>query len=850
MLKLSRTNLNIGVRNMIKQLTIDDFLWEKEKTMNDLYSEYVQTKRKDVKIISYGISDNYVPYWDMLRALIEYIANFYDANRQDFTATETEDGVILEDFNDRGITLEDLVIGNSSSRELTENIGLHGEGAKLGGLVQARNNKAIIIETIGMTIVFYLEYDNKIDTHVLKSKVIPNNRPKGSKVFLETHLWHQAKEHFTFLNDNIKPLNNFIYTNEKSTKNYLYVNTLATQEINSFFSYALNKKQRVNRDRTMIEIPYDDLVIALFSMQDKNIIKQWLSCMANKGFDSTFEYDLIAHFIAHTRKKIFKDFDFSLFREAAKELEMQYIGRESIEKKTCYILAHPEKKLVTSSNHSIAYFCEKFLEVPIGNKDLHFGFKEGNKYFLPVERNAYRSNSLYQKITNLFDNLNASSILKSALLKDDALIFEMKPNAEEKIDLIKGRTSLQNIQIRSVIDSLYSLSKEKGIKIVDFPFEITEKECINFIVLKQFPNKFYLRINNKAVLEELKANILFSDCKIILKDTAFKTTDDKNYMIDSKYHLGEEINACFSYLECYDYEFALFTSPTVVRAFLEKVAEKPNRTDLFEFDIIQSLLNERNTSSFKNKVSQLKKTLSDQFIKVFGSKKVISSSEKGDKKANYNKFSVLKVNPILKNYFVALNTNLSDHVRGLDAIDYDVIEKPSMESIDEILTGDYRVALSASLSLHNALIHLYESTKDIENDSKLSFVKNILPYHHSSNDITGYDKDIKLTNGNYKKIIKEYCFGVFDQTYLVRAFDKENRNVNGLNTKGNIFVKAPFSLGTFIHEYVHFSTDLLDICENFEKTLSFMNVLVHPYAKPSDKELKSFFNDYKKWLGA
>lgn len=297
----------------------------------------------------------------------------------------------------------------------------------------------------------------------------------------------------------------------------------------------------------------------------------------------------------------------------------------------------------------------------------------------------------------------------------------------------------------------------------------------------------------------------------------------------------------------------VFTSSTVVKRFLEKIKEEPNKKDLYEYHILQQILKTTYTHRFTRNEEKMKKVLREQFIKVFGSKFVVTSSEEGDKKAKYNHYRILTFEPIVNQYFELLDVCLSDDVKGSTGIEYDVIEKPTMNKIDDYLTGKYEKVISSVVVLEQSLLQLYEMTKEISFDAKMSFVQAVLPYKNENNALKAQNESITLNNSNYKRVIREYCFQILENTFLVSSFERDGKasGVRGAATKEHIYVlDSSYSIGIFLHEYIHYSTGLKDICTEFEKTLILMNTLALPHLEEVSTHMKSFHLQYKKWLGA
>jgi len=822
------------------------------KKIEHYYTELMQSEGK---VVSYGISDNYVPNWNEQQALTEYVANSYDENKTDFTINTVDDWIVLEDQSTRGIKLEDLVVGNSSSREFTYKIGTHGEGLKLGALVLVRNNKKVIIETIGHTIIFFLEFDEKLNSNILKSKIITNDRTVGSKIFLETNCLDDVKKRFLFLNDELNKVNDFLYKAPESTSNHIYVNTLSSQEIRSDFSYSIFKKQIVNRDRNMLENPYEEILLTLLSMNDKEAIKMWLKSLCVKHI-RPFELELVKHLMTNYQRKLFKEQDYSLFKEAAKELDMLYLDDNLEAKVHAFRVANKDKHIVNVPYTYYMYsFCRSVLELPMSAKSLNFGYKENGKHFVPILNNFQRNMGVQDLLIELVKDLSKAKVLKSASIEENKVVFVLDKKTNEKMDYIHGRTSKANTSIREVFNVLYNLSEYDTVGLENFPFE-KHSDGIQWLVMDEFPLEFHVRLDDEEMLSSLSQNVQFLPHKEVAKGIAFqlKGANAKTRLLNSSLELTEEITSCFSYTKSYEFEVPAFKNATVVKTFLQAMKENLMRDDLYELSMIDTISYKLNHGSYNytydSNKKELKHTLEKQFSSLFGSQTVISTSEDDDNRAIYNGYKVITVNKRLSNYFKALDVKLSSHIQSVTGGEFDVVEKPTFETFKQVQDSPYKPAFNAAYTLYQSLLYLYNETADAPYEENREFLKSLLPYYHKENDLRKGNSNVNLTNTNIQKVTREYCFEIFQRTFYFKNFQHETIQANGFNRKGFIFMNNPFKLGTFLHEYIHFSTDLVDIDECFEEALSLISLLAHGFANPDEKEVSKFFNEYKKWLGA
>jgi len=270
--------------------------------------------------------------------------------------------------------------------------------------------------------------------------------------------------------------------------------------------------------------------------------------------------------------------------------------------------------------------------------------------------------------------------------------------------------------------------------------------------------------------------------------------------------------------------------------------------------MIDTISNQLNRGSYNytyaSNKKALKSTLEKQFSSLFGSQTVISTSEDDDNRAKYNGYKVIKVNKRLANYFKVLDVKLSSHIQSATGGEFDVVEKPTFENFKQVQDSIYKPVFNATYTLYQSLLYLYNEKSEAPYEENSEVLNSLLPYYHKDNDLRNGNSRVNLNNTNIQKVTREYCFEIFQKTFYFKNYQHETIQANGFNRKGFIFMNNPFKLGTFLHEYIHFSTDLVDIDECFEEALSLMSLLAHGFANPDEKEVSKFFNEYKKWLGA
>lgn len=804
-------------------------------------------KQTEGETISFGISDGYVPNWKEKEALREYVANAYDENGTNFIIKHFENGIIVEDESERGIKLQDLVIGNSNSREASYKIGTHGEGFKIGALALARLGKVVYIETIGNTIVFFLEYDKELKSNVLKAKVVPNNRTIGSSIYLETEKLAEIKKMFLFLNEDLQKVNDLIYINKNGMKNQIFVNTLAGQDIHSFFSYSLRKKQKINRDRNIIESPYHDIAIELLNSTDKNMLRTWLSCLAEEKFENSFEFEIIKYISRSLQKKDFKKVNFKLIQDLIKEMGLFYVGPVTdpyVRQALRY--TEPNKKLIFSGSNDLFRLSEKIFKNLFYVGDLNYGIKIDNLYHVPVIDFYQIKNTTQENFVELLLYLKNATLLKSVEVEEDKITFQLK--SLTKVNVIKGKTSQRNNSIRNVFKSINRLLNDK-VKVEGW--KVTNKHSNKFptLIFEEIPSKIIFSVNDEKITNSLKNNVLFNNSKQILKGVVYKLKGDKQYIFDSNYKLEKEIQAFYSYSSnSKRTREEVLSNITVIKSIFKLAQEGKLSQYPYEIELLKQATDDLRRGAISSWiVNQLKTNAKKSFKEIFGAKTVISSSVQANKKAKYNGYFLFNHNNVVENYCKELEIALASSVIGTDTKGKEIIEKPQSCTWKTYKESPYKKVLVAMVILQRTLENIYEVVP--HNDKKSFFLKDVLPFSRN-NDLRDISMDStnSLNNSNYKKSIKNYCFEIFDRTHLVEKFT--DTKTQGLYSFGTIFIKnSSRILGTFFHEYIHFSTNLKDIDSNFEKMLAFVGIMANKHKNVTEKDLENFLKDYKKWVG-
>lgn len=201
------------------------------------------------------ISVNYVPHWDVLSAVKEFVQNAVFAKTiLDARIKLCHDGKFAHiSDNGSGFSKDKLTIGEGEQHSYEYAPGDIGEGMKLALLVAARNNLACKIETVGFTVEPKIE-QGVLGGNVLVMYIHDNNKPKGTEFTIECDpdVFERAKGSFAILND--IPLDavkeSCLLPNHP---NKVYVAGVLVSEPDSLFGYSSTNKALINRDRSTVD---------------------------------------------------------------------------------------------------------------------------------------------------------------------------------------------------------------------------------------------------------------------------------------------------------------------------------------------------------------------------------------------------------------------------------------------------------------------------------------------------------------------------------------------------------------------------------------------------------------------
>ena len=791
----------------------------------EYYHHLLDTQFDGEKIISYGISQAYVPNWTEQNALVEYIANFYDENGTNFILQPHEEGIRLIDQSTKGIELKDLVVGNSQSSKTSTKIGTHGEGFKLGALVFARNNKAIVIETIGNTIVFYMEYEQEFDTNVLKSKVIPNDRKIGTQIYIETNELNSIKERFLFLNENLGSTDKVLCPNLTTEGNYIYINTMANASIRSRHSYSIKKKLKTNRDRTIIENKTESITKAMLDENDAMSIRHFVGSLIEDD-DTSFEHEMMCYIAQHFRRKDMRERNYNLFHEASNYHEILFVPPK-------YCQTPSQRKLIEASHltkniifgdlrneHKNKFFSE-VLKSEIYNSQARTLFNPITNYTYYFDHNQLKPiDTIARSIITIIDNSKTLGLLKTFKLENNKVVLELKNLTN--IDYI-------NLKIKNK-DCSYLL---KELAIPEYwgyyrtNWENNIISCRDYVQMDfaPLPSNMEIQLSEDICLE-LSKNLMFIPHKQIVRNKIYKL-EGKQYEFDYAFNLMNETDSLFSYIEGVKNDYSIISSQKFWKEIFININSKNPRPMDMEMDIIRLRWH-----SYRY---QIKQGFDKAFISLYGRRAKLDYDNSASRLAAYNGHTLIKANEEILHLAKDIDSIAIPNQNNFAEVgEFDLIPKPKMD-FNEYMHSPYGAVLKAGVLLELAVQNITNIIDDPDETPLDSLYRELVP-------------GINNIGFKYETKKDHYIFEILEKTHVVEKFQE---NLAGLNRGDSIYLKnSEGILGTFMHEYVHLSTNLNDINTAFEKCLAFLGLLMKFNEKNlSHKNIHDFFKRYTSYIG-
>lgn len=222
--------------------------------------------------IVYPITYDYAKNWSVQDAMRELIANALDTKEK--VKLSVTSGVITIEDNGEGLSKKNLLFGSSDKED--NQIGTFGEGLKMASLVLARNNRNMKVVTAGFEYEAKIEKDVQFGADVLVVNLKPSRKRKGTIISFngsEQEL-NSVKSNFLQLSDKYKELDNGVY----SPGGALFVNGVYVQAIKSIFSFNVESKTLIQRDRNSVDMERARMNISttLGQVTNKKVIEELL----------------------------------------------------------------------------------------------------------------------------------------------------------------------------------------------------------------------------------------------------------------------------------------------------------------------------------------------------------------------------------------------------------------------------------------------------------------------------------------------------------------------------------------------------------------------------------------------
>jgi len=244
------------------------------------------------------VESSYCKNWTVVDALRELIQNALDTKTK---VTFNNCGSKLWEIRDRGqgLKLTDFLIGRSSKQSNDGVIGQFGEGAPIGCLVLARNNRKVTVQSLGKQYSFSLQYDNQWETDLLTISIDTCDTGRGTGVFVECseEEINSAKHLFMKLNPPLvlhKVRASTFKADILDCPKIIYVNGLVVTQVDSMFGYNFYDKSLVNRDRAAIG--YDavrgQVEATLSNLTNQYLIEKLLKSAVGNSDSSFIEFNV------------------------------------------------------------------------------------------------------------------------------------------------------------------------------------------------------------------------------------------------------------------------------------------------------------------------------------------------------------------------------------------------------------------------------------------------------------------------------------------------------------------------------------------------------------------------------
>jgi hypothetical protein len=246
--------------------------------------------------LTFPLSPQYTT-WTVRDALREIIANALDEDARAHVAwDDTRQALTVEDQGAgvprRGLVLGVSVDNRTGERKSDDQIGVFGEGLKIGALVMVRNQIPMRVETVGYTFTPTLVHDPNLDCEVLALDFENTDRATGTRAVI--HCTHEQAQdamslfrHLTVPDYQPPEFPGEIIVSDDGTPapgGNVYIGGLLVstgQPLKFSYDLSLDHKRAQNRDRTVISGPQLHAACRdILSWTDnEHVIETWLEAM-------------------------------------------------------------------------------------------------------------------------------------------------------------------------------------------------------------------------------------------------------------------------------------------------------------------------------------------------------------------------------------------------------------------------------------------------------------------------------------------------------------------------------------------------------------------------------------------
>ena len=233
--------------------------------------------------ITFPMTADYVQGWSVRDALRELIANALDACAEDKVSISWNGGLAVIEDEGKGLRRENLVIGNSGSREIGTAIGTFGEGLKRACLALSKGGRRTVVETVGFTAEAAIERSAVLNSDVLVMRIRENSRTIGTRITARADEFEleEAKSMFLAFDGERKEIADGLYEGGESA---VYVNGAMVRKIDGIgFSYDFAdpfSKKALGRDRNSFAdqtYEWNKIFSILTDVKDRDLMKRILT---------------------------------------------------------------------------------------------------------------------------------------------------------------------------------------------------------------------------------------------------------------------------------------------------------------------------------------------------------------------------------------------------------------------------------------------------------------------------------------------------------------------------------------------------------------------------------------------